>query len=263
MVKLSFKQIRILFLLLVLIYVATDQAIAKYNARSWNNTLNVVIYPINGDASDESQRTINALTEKRFISIKNFIKQQAEHYNIAINQPIEIKLAPQINKPPALPAFDSGMISAIWWSLKMRWWAWYENTYKGDKDIRLFIEYYADETSASQISVGLEKGMMAFIKNYAKDQYIERNNVIIAHEMLHTLGATDKYDPHNLQPYFPQGYANPELGKTHRQTKCEIMGGRIPLSNTLAVVPKSLSACIIGKVTAKEIGWKVRGNKLD
>lgn len=255
MVKLSFKQIRILFLLSILIYVATDQAIAKYNARSWSNTLNVVIYPINGDASDKSQQTINALTEKRFSSIKGFIKQQAKHYDIAINQPIEIRLAPQINKPPALPAFDSGMISAMWWSLKMRWWAWYENTYKGDKDIRLFIEYYANETSNSQISVGLEKGMMAFIKNYADEQFIERNNFIIAHEMLHTLGATDKYDPVTLIPLYPQGYANPSRGRYKKQDKCEIMAGRIPLSDTLAMTPNSLNDCMIGNTTAKEIGW--------
>ena len=255
MVKLSFKQVRILFLLSILIYVATDQAIAKHNARSWSKTLNVIIYPINGDASNESQHTINALTEKRFSSIKNFIRQQAKHYGVAISQPIEIRLAPQINKPPALPNLDSGMISAMWWSLKMRWWAWYENTYEGDKDIQLFVEYYAKETSDSHISVGLEKGMMAFIKNYADDQRIERNNVIIAHEMLHTLGASDKYDPITLMPSYPHGYANPALGKNHTQLLCEIMAGRIPLSDTLTLVPKSLNNCLIGKMTAKEIGW--------
>ena len=109
--------------------------------------------------------------------------------------------------------------------------------------------------SHSQISVGLEKGMMAFIKNYADDQFIERNNFIIAHEMLHTLGASDKYDPVTLMPLYPQGYATPSLGQYKKQDKCEIMGGRIPFSDTLAITPKSLNYCMIGNTTAKEIGW--------
>jgi hypothetical protein len=255
MVKLTFKQYRILFLLSILLYVIADQAIAKHYSTAWNDTLKVVIYPINGDSSEQSQQTIHALKEQNFISIKRFIEQQSKHYGLSIDQPVRIKIAPQMNKPPALPALDSGMLSAMIWSLKIRWWAWYENTYTGDKDIRLFVEYYAKESAESQISVGLEKGMMALIKNYADEQLMERNNVIITHEMLHTLGATDKYDPVTLMPSFPQGYAYPELGKNSTQNKCEIMGGRIPYADNLAIVPKSLGYCLIGKTTANEIGW--------
>ena len=203
MIKLTFRHYRILFLLSILIYVIADQAIAKHYSTAWNHTLNVVIYPINGDLSEQSQQIINTLSEHNFTSIKHFIKQQSEHYGILVHQPIKIKIAPQINKPPALPQLDAGIISTMIWSLKMRWWAWYENTYFGAKDIRLFVEYYAKESSESQISVGLEKGMMALVKNYADERLMERNNVIIAHEMLHTLGATDKYDPISLLPTSP------------------------------------------------------------
>lgn len=137
----------------------------------------------------------------------------------------------------------------------MRWWAWYENTYKGQKDIRLFIEYYADEATNSHVSVGLQKGLLSLIKNYAGSDYIERNNVIIAHEMLHTLGATDKYNPDTLIPLFPDGYANPSLGIYQQQKQAEIMGGRILISEDIAIVPESLEFCIVGEKTAKEIGW--------
>lgn len=255
MVKLTFRHYRILFLLSLLIYVVADQAIAKHASTSWLDTLNVVIYPINGDSSKQSQQTINTLSKKDFSSIKHFIKNQSTHFGLLIDQPIDIKIAPQINKPPALPSLDAGIVSTMLWSLKMRWWAWHENTYSGAKDIRLFVEYYAEESAESQISVGLEKGRMALIKNYADKQLMERNNVIIAHEMLHTLGATDKYDSVTLMPSFPQGYAYPELGRNEKRDTCEIMGGRIPYADDIAVVPESLSHCLIGKTTAKEIGW--------
>ena len=214
MVKLSFKQYRILFLLSILLYVITDQALAKYQTRSWSNTLNVVVYPINGDYSSESQQTIDALTEDRFNSIESFMQKEAKRYGISIDQPISIKLAPQVSKPPPIPDLNGGALSAALWSLKMRLWAWYENTYTGDKDIRLFVEYYSQATEEAEISVGLEKGRMALVKSYTGEHFKARNNVIIAHEMLHTLGASDKYDLVTLMPTFPNGYANPTLGKT-------------------------------------------------
>ena len=36
------------------------------------------------------------------------------------------------------------------------------------------------------------------------------NDMVIAHELLHTLGATDKYDPVNNAPRFPDGYGDPQ-----------------------------------------------------
>jgi len=35
------------------------------------------------------------------------------------------------------------------------------------------------------------------------------NDVVIAHELLHTLGATDKYSVVDDAPRFPEGYGNP------------------------------------------------------
>ena len=254
MVKLSFKQYRILFLLSILIYVITNQAIAKYHARSWTNTLNVVIYPINGDGTEKSQKTIDNLQKGRFSSIENFVQKESQRYGVTLDRAISIKLAPQVIKPPAIPDLNGGPLSAALWSLKMRVWAWYENSYKGDIDIRLFVEYYSQETKEAEISVGLAKGMMALVKNYTGEIFIERNNVIIAHEMLHTLGATDKYDPVTLMPVFPEGYVEPELGKGSKQNKCEIMAGRIPLSSEVSVVPKSLKNCIMSRGTSLEVG---------
>ncbi|MCK5902505.1 MAG: hypothetical protein KAG28_05085 [Cocleimonas sp.] len=255
MIKFTFRQFRITSLLVLFFYILTSQALAKYYSRSWQDTLQVIIYPINGDQSDQSQATINALSESRFASIPFFIKQQAQNYGVLLEQPIEIKLASQIKKPPAMPALNANILKIMFWSLKMRWWAWVEDHYSKEKDIRLFVEYYATETDDSQVSVGLEKGLMALVKNYSSPHFIERNNFIIAHEMLHTLGATDKYNPSTLMPAYPQGYANPKLPINQKQTQCEIMGGRIPLSVDLAVMPSALNNCLIGMTTAKEIGW--------
>jgi hypothetical protein len=70
---------------------------------------------------------------------------------------------------------------------------------------------------------------------------------------MHTLGATDKYDPSTAQPLMPDGVAEPERSPIYPQKIAEIMGGRIPLAADDAVVPKSLKYVIIGPATAREI----------
>lgn len=83
----------------------------------------------------------------------------------------------------------------------------------------------------------------------------KQNNVVIAHEFLHTLGATDKYDPATNQPLFPDGYANPTLDPLLPQQFAEIMAGRTPLSRNEAETPASLDDAVIGTKTAQEINW--------
>jgi len=82
-----------------------------------------------------------------------------------------------------------------------------------------------------------------------------QNNIVIAHELLHTVGATDKYDPATNQPLYPQGYAEPEQQPLLPQRFAEIMGGRVPLTQADAEMPDGLEQVLIGADTAREIRW--------
>ncbi|NIO43671.1 MAG: hypothetical protein GTO41_28055 [Burkholderiales bacterium] len=82
------------------------------------------------------------------------------------------------------------------------------------------------------------------------------NNIIITHELLHTLGATDKYDLATNQPLYPAGYAEPDIRPLYPQQFSEIMGGRIPVSQVRSVPPQTLDAVLVGPQTAAEIGWQ-------
>ena len=79
--------------------------------------------------------------------------------------------------------------------------------------------------------------------------------MVITHELLHTLGATDKYDLATNQPLYPEGYAEPDQQPLFPQEKAEIMAGRIPLSETKAAMPEGLTHTLIGEKTAREIKW--------
>jgi hypothetical protein len=79
--------------------------------------------------------------------------------------------------------------------------------------------------------------------------------VILAHELLHTLNATDKYDLSTTLPVYPDGYAEPGKTPLYPQDFAELMGGRIPHSEASAEIPKNLKQTLIGDITAREIGW--------
>jgi hypothetical protein len=81
------------------------------------------------------------------------------------------------------------------------------------------------------------------------------NNVVIAHEILHTLGATDKYNVATLAPLYPMGYAEPYRAPRWPQEFAEIMAGRIPVSAQDFEMPVSLDEVLVGDATAAEIHW--------
>lgn len=82
-----------------------------------------------------------------------------------------------------------------------------------------------------------------------------QNNIVIAHEFLHTLGATDKYEMANNFPVFPEGFGEPDLQPLYPQRYAEIMGGRLALSAQDAVIPRHFAQVVIGRKTAEEINF--------
>ena len=90
---------------------------------------------------------------------------------------------------------------------------------------------------------------------FASRAQADENKIVIAHELLHTVGATDKYDPATNQPLFPDGYGDPAQDPTYPQKAAEIMGGRIAVSKSEASMPAGLHEALVGDTTAREIGW--------
>jgi len=251
-----FKAFRITVLLLILFFVAFGTWLTQARSTDWNNSLWVKVYPINADGSEESRKYINSLDLDDFLAIETFIAREVEKYGHAITRPVRMELGQEIREQPPLISETPTTFDIMMWSLKIRWWA---GSVAGpqdspDPDVRIFVRYHAPNGQIElENSVGLQKGMVGIVNGYAGRRESSVNNVIIAHEFLHTLGATDKYEPGTGQPNFPGGFAQPDLNPRYPQEIAEIMGGRIALSEFDAVVPKSLKYVIIGAATAREI----------
>ena len=120
----------------------------------------------------------------------------------------------------------------------------------------MFVRFFDPAThEVVPNSHGLEQGMIGVANTYASEKMEQRNNVVIAHELLHTVGAQDKYDQKTNQPLHPQGYAEPDAETLYPQRWAEIMGGRIPLSPNTAAMPRGLHETLLGDETAREIHW--------
>ena len=251
-----FKAVRISILLFILFFVAVGTWLTQARSTDWNNSLWVKVYPINADNSPESTKYIANLELRDFDGIESFLTREAAKYAVALPRPVRIELGEPVREQPPQLGNSPNVLNVMLWSLKMRWWANSVTSEQDriDPDVRIFVRYHApDNTVRLENSVGLRKGMVGIVNGYASRRHRGKNNVIIAHEFLHTLGATDKYNLASGQPIGPDGLAEPQREPLYQQRFAEIMGGRIALAEDDAVVPKSLNYAVIGPLTAREI----------
>jgi hypothetical protein len=251
-----FKTIRVLILLVILGTVVQQTFLDKADL-SWEDNFYVAVYPVNADGSDEVANYIKTLTHDDFEPMAEYFAEEGVRYHLGLRRPVEMQLGAVVSEIPPAPPIDGSVFSTIIWSLKFRWFAWNNSPKVPVKpDIRLYLLYHDPVTaSALSHSTALNKGRIGRVNLFGNKSYAKQNLVITAHELLHTLTASDKYDLASTLPAYPDGFAQPDKSPLYPQDFAELMGGRVPVSETKADIPKSLSQTLIGEKTAREIGW--------
>lgn len=253
-----FKLVRIVALLSVLVVVLLSTWMDERRLAGWERPVWVTVYPMVTDDNPAVQAHAESIESSTFAGVNRFFERELSLYDLTLTPPFNFQIAPVSNAvPPAIPDGKSMFAVAVW-SLKMRWWIWRMQRNDGlfAADIQLFVFYHdVGANNEMTISVGMRKGKYGLAKAYIGNDLQEQNNVVIAHELLHVFGATDKYLNANGDPEFPSGYAYPEQQPLYPQAWAEIMGGRIPLSPFESIMPTSLDQCRIGHKTAEEIGF--------
>ncbi len=252
------KFLRISILLLVLIIVAGNAWLDRTGSTRWKEPLWVGIYPINADGSSTADSYIASLSQQTFSDIEAFFKREAPRYQRDLPQPVRIVLYPAATQlPPSLPPHP-GVFTVMWWSLKLRMFASHASDVPGRTPprVRLFVLFHDPALlSAVPDSHGMQKGLIGIIHAFADRSMAGSNDIVISHELLHTLGATDKYVAESGAPVFPDGFADPDSHPRYPQARAEIMAGRRALSETQFETPTSLREVVVGPATAREINW--------
>jgi hypothetical protein len=250
------RNVRIAILLFLMALAAYSNWFDRFKTTGWDKTLWIGVFPINDAGDETTARYLSGLAADDMLDIEDFINREARRHGVEIERPVRIELYPVVKERP--PARQDGLLGTMAWSLKMRLYARRHSRVPGrpPPTIRIFVQYHDPSfTQSVPHSVGLQKGLVGVVHGYADRSLEPTNNVVIAHEILHTLGATDKYDPATLAPLFPIGYVEPDLEPLYPQRLTEIMAGRYATSSGSSEMPDSLADVRVGDATALEIRW--------
>jgi hypothetical protein len=255
---------RVVLLLSVLFVILISTWMTEKRMAAWERPILVTIYPIIADENPATRKFVEQLDFGAFEEINRFMSEQARPYGFNVTPAFRFQVATTgIELPPPVPPqFESAAIG--WWSLKMRWWAWMKELEEDlvAADIQMFVLYHSlGGDNEAGISVGMRKGRYGLVKAYAADSANSTNLIVFTHELLHVLGATDKYTLTSGEPIFPEGYAEPDRRPLFPQQRAEIMGMRIPINSFSSVMADSLAECKIGRQTAEEIGFFAQLNR--
>ena len=251
------RNVRIAILLFIMALAAYSNWYDRLKTTDWDETLWIGVFPINAAGDPATATYIAGLTVDQVSDVEEFINREARRHGVGIDRPVRVELYPEVKERP--PERAAGLLGTMSWSLKMRLYARRNSRAPGrpPPTIRIFVQYHDPSfTQSVPHSVGLQKGLVGVVHAFAGRALASRNSVVIAHEILHTLGASDKYDPATLAPLYPIGYAEPELEPRFPQRLTEIMAGRYATGPRSFEMPESLADARVGAATALEIRWK-------
>jgi len=250
----------VLLLLGLLLLVSTTTCQDRLRSTRWRVPLYAAIYPIAADGTAVTRAYLAGLDPERFQPIDRFFAREAARYGVTIEDPIKTRLRRELSeRPPDRPS-GAGVLETMLWSLELRYWAWRVSGHvREPEDIRLFVLFHDPKITATvPHSLGITKGLIGVVYAFSAPEMSGANDVVIAHELLHTLGATDKYDPASNAPRYPDGYGDPHEMPLYPQRTAELMAGRRVLSPTRWVQVDDLDDVVIGPATALEIRWPIK-----
>lgn len=253
----TFRRIRILILLGVLAAAAGLTWLEQSMVRAWRVPLEVAVVPINGDGSSDADEMIRALKVDDFDEINVFLERETARYGLKQSPAMQIRLLTALDERPPAPPRDGSVLKTVFWSMQLRWWVYRQSGQVLPElgTVKLFVLYHAPQGGvALEHSLGLQKGLIGVVHAFADPRQTQQNNIVIAHELLHTLGATDKYGAEG-RPTYPEGVADPSRPPDAPQHAAEIMAGRYVNAGGRVVMPPSLEQCVIGAKTAHEINF--------
>jgi hypothetical protein len=245
-------------LLLILVLVALTTWQDRYRSTRWREPLFVAIYPMAADESPATLRYVDSLDGEGFKPVDRFFVREAARYHLRTDEPFRSRLRPALEDRPPQRSAQTGPVATAFWSLKLRYWAWRVSRHAREpEDVRIFVLYQDPAlTRTVPHSLGLTKGLIGVVFAFAAPEMTAENNVVIAHELLHTVGATDKYDPANDAPRFPEGFGDPGQIPLYPQRTAELMAGRRMLASDRWEQVSNLDQVVVGAATALEIHWR-------
>ena len=250
----------VLLALLVVVVAYAIHAVRSRRARkAWDHTLRVAVIVVRKGNVDDA--AVAALRD-RAPALEARLEEELHRWRPGAPKPFAFTVVGPLDTPGAAPAATGDGI------LELASHAWELHRWTNDADARAKIEAAAFDSriyvtasppngKVHMVEGASEQGGRVGVVSIDLDTQavvVDFALSVIAHELLHTLDATDHYDDAG-RAKIPDGLAEPELGTSQRFV--EIMTRGRPVSPTEEKTLDSIDELAVGPATAREIGWSL------
>ena len=226
----------------------------------WDHTLVVAIVLVRLERVDDA--AVAAL-RAQLPALEDRLSAELTRYRAGAPHPFRFELIAPVDgrAPPPAPSSD-GPIDLVQYSLALSGYVKEIDALAGlDPDVydaRIYLVLRRPRRELRTLAEGRsEQGGRIGVVEVEIDSEADGAHlplVVVAHELMHTLGATDKYDAAG-RTAIPLGLAEPDLVPRFPQRFAEIMARNRPVSATEERVPDGFAQIAVGAETAREIGW--------
>jgi hypothetical protein len=257
----AFRRLRIGILLcilaIVLLWAYND--VARRRARNdWQRTLTVAVVivrrgPVDGEALASLRARTRTLQDRLSEEFTRYRPRSARPFAMQAFGPVDVAENPPV--PEGGTLIDLGRYSYRLWR-----YLWRVNALAGPQvkhaDMAIYVVTHPPRDDERTLVEGMSQqgGKVGIVEVELDPQMVDFALFVTAHELFHTLGATDKYDPTG-RALIPAGLAEPDLSPRYPQRYAEVMARNVVLSRTEERPPDSLDELRVGPNTAQEVGW--------
>lgn len=258
-----FYRVRVAILSFVL-FVVVLYAIRDFRRRGarneWQRPVEVAIVLVHVEGTTAAEDAAVQAFRDRASALRDRLSVEARRHG-AIAPPFQIKVHGPIDvtSPAPAPASD-GLVDLARQAMNLRSWTSEADARAGvdadQFDTRIYVAIRRPVSAAVSFVEGLseQNGHVGTVSVDLDPSMADFALFVVAHELFHTVGASDKYDAAG-HARDPEGLAEPSLSPRYPQRFAEIMARSRPVAPGREEVPDSLDQLAVGDLTAKEIGW--------
>ena len=231
---------------------------SRHERTEWERPVSIAVALVQLGPVD--QAALNLLSA-RFHVLESRLASEYQRYGGRMARPVTFTLFGPVNvdKPaPGDPGSDIPSLARHAYEL----WRWTHAVDEGSGlparsfDSRIYLVMRAPHEKGVQwVEGSSELGGRIGVASVELDvSSVDLALFVASHELLHTLGASDKYDPTG-RALIPSGLVEPDRMPRYPQRFAEVMARNLVLGPRSERPPESIAELGVGIATAREIGW--------
>lgn len=251
----------LLFILFTVVLWAIRDTWTRRERLQWDRTLDVAVVLVHVAGTEAVDPAANAAMASRADALARRLADEQRRYRPGSPAPFRFVVKGPVEASTAAPAPASDSLGDL---ARQAWDAskWTDDVDADagvvaahyDSRIYVMVKKPSNDLRAAVEGHSEQGGRRGFVEVELDPSMVDLALMVVAHEMLHTLGATDKYDAQG-RARFPDGFVDPNASPRYPQARAEVMARNRPIAPNEERVPDTLDELGVGAATAKEIRW--------